>query len=259
MGADMLVRGEGGKMELTTEGKVVLEAARRIEVELGACMRSVEELRDGRAGLVQLGVVSTGKYFAPGLVATLKQVFPDIKVELVVGNRGQTITALETREIQLAIMGRPPRFPPNHSDPIGPHPHVLIAPPDHAFVGRSDISPEELMGETFIAREEGSGTRILMSRFLDRIGEGRDYDTTSMSSNETIKQAVMAGLGLAIISQHTVVDELHTGRLVTLDLPGLPIERAWYLITRADIPLSPAAERIRAHISGMKGGFLPRL
>lgn len=115
------------------------------------------------------------------------------------------------------------------------------------------------MEETFIAREEGSGTRILMSRFLDRIGEGRIYDTTTMSSNETIKQAVMAGLGLAIISQHTVVDELHTGRLVTLNLPGLPIERAWYLITHADIPLSPAAERIRAHISGMKGGFLPQL
>ena len=95
--------------------------------------------------------------------------------------------------------------------------------------------------------------------FLDRIGEGRVYDITTMSSNETIKQAVMAGLGIALISQHTVVDELHSGRLVALDLPGLPIERAWYLITRADVPLSPAAQRIRAHISGMKGAFLPQL
>ncbi|MCB1350675.1 MAG: LysR family transcriptional regulator, partial [Maritimibacter sp.] len=112
---------------------------------------------------------------------------------------------------------------------------------------------------TFIVREEGSGTRILMERFLDRIGEGRVYDITTMSSNETIKQAVMAGLGIALISQHTVVDELHSGRLVALDLPGLPIERAWYLITRADVPLSPAAQRIRAHISGMKGAFLPQL
>jgi LysR family transcriptional regulator, low CO2-responsive transcriptional regulator len=257
--ADMLCRGPTGKMELTNEGVLVLETIRRIEVELDACMRSVAELRDGRAGLVQLGVVSTGKYFAPGLVATLKQVFPEIKVELVVGNREQTVAALETRQVQLAIMGRPPRFPVNHSEPIGPHPHVLVAPPDHWLAGRATIDPEDLIDETFISREEGSGTRILMTRFLDRIGEGRIYDMTTMSSNETIKQAVMAGLGIALISQHTVVEELHSGRLVTLDLPGLPIERAWYLLTRADVPLSPAARRVSAHISAMKGSFLPQL
>ncbi|GKY86237.1 LysR family regulator CbbR [Sinisalibacter aestuarii] len=259
MGAEMLRRGPSGKMEITDEGALVLETIRRVEVELDACMRSVAELRDGRAGLVQLGVVSTGKYFAPRLVATLKQVFPEIKVELVVGNREQTVAALESRQVQLAIMGRPPRFPINHSEPVGPHPHVLIAPPDHWLAKRDRIDPEDLIDETFIAREEGSGTRILMTRFLDRIGEGRIYDMTTMSSNETIKQAVMAGLGIALISQHTVVEELHGGRLVTLDMPGLPIERAWYLLARADVPLSPAARRIRTHISGMKGSFLPQL
>jgi len=259
VGAEMLKKGQSGKMELTDEGTLVLETTRRIEGELDACMRSVTELRDGRAGLVQLGVVSTGKYFAPSLVATLKQIFPDIKVELIVGNRGQTVDAFESRKIQLAIMGRPPRYPLNHSEAIGPHPHVLVAPPDHWLAGRRQIDPESLIDETFIAREQGSGTRILMERFLDRIGEGRIYDVTTMSSNETIKQAVMAGLGIALISQHTVVEELHNDRLITLDIPGLPIERAWYLITRADVPLSPAAQRIRGHISGMKGSFLPKL
>lgn len=259
IGADMLRRGETGKMELTDEGVLALASTRRIEVELDACMRGVAELRDGRAGLVQLGVVSTGKYFAPGLIATLKKAYPDIKVELLVGNRGQMVSALESRQVQLAIMGRPPRFPINHSEPVGPHPHVLIAPPDHWLAGRSRIDPEALIDESFIVREEGSGTRILMTRFLDRIGEGRIYDVTTMSTNETIKQAVIAGLGIAIISQHTVVDELHSGRLVTLDIPGLPIERAWYLITRADVPLTPAARRISEHISSMKGSFLPQL
>ncbi|OIP87755.1 MAG: LysR family transcriptional regulator [Rhodobacterales bacterium CG2_30_65_12] len=259
VGAEILRRGANGKMEITTEGTLVLESVRRIEVELDACMRAVAELRSGRAGLVQLGVVSTGKYFAPKLVATLKQVFPDIRVELVVGNRGQTVAALESRQIQFAIMGRPPRFPVNHSEPIGPHPHVLIAPPDHWLAGRTRIDPEALIDETFLAREEGSGTRILMERFLDRIGDGRVYDVTTMSSNETIKQAVMAGLGIALISQHTVVEELHNGRLITIDLPGLPIERAWYLIARADVPLSPAARRIRAYVSQMNGSFLPQL
>lgn len=259
VGAELLRRGTNGKMELTDEGALVLESIRRIDVELDACLRTVAEFRDGRTGLVQLGVVSTGKYFAPGLVAALKKDFPDIKVELLVGNREQTVSALESRQIQMAIMGRPPRFPLNHSELIGPHPHVLIAPPDHWLAGRTRIDPESLIDESFIAREEGSGTRALMARFLDRIGEGRIYDVTTMSTNETIKQAVMAGLGIALISQHTVVDELQSGRLVALDLPGLPIERAWYLITRADVPLSPAARRISAHISQMKGSFLPQL
>ena len=256
--AEVLRRGDAGKMELTDEGRLVLEAARRIDIELDACLRGVAELRDGRAGLVKLGVVSTGKYFAPRLVATLKRVFPSIKVELVVGNREQTIAALDAREVHMAIMGRPPRLPANHSEIIGPHPHVLIAPPDHRLAGRRNVDPEELTDETFIAREEGSGTRILMTRFLDKIGEGRGYDMTVMSSNETIKQAVKAGLGIALISQHTVCDELASGRLVMLDLPGLPIERSWYLLHRANTELGPAAERIRTHVSAMKGSFLPR-
>jgi phosphoserine phosphatase len=98
-----------------------------------------------------------------------------------------------------------------------------------------------------------------MSRFLDRLGDGRPYDVITMSSNETIKQAVIAGLGIALISQHTVVEELHAGRLVTLDLPGLPIERTWFLLHRADTPLTPAAQRIRDHVAAMQGSFLPQL
>ena len=258
LGADVLRRGDAGRMELTDEGQVVLEAANRIEAELDICLKSVAAIRDGHAGLVRLGVVSTGKYFAPALVAHLKTAFPAIKVELTVGNRGQIIEALDYRQIQLAIMGRPPRSPANTAEPVGPHPHVFIAPPDHPLAGNR-VTPEALLGETIIEREPGSGTRILLSRFMDRIGQGAPYDTMAMSSNETIKQAVIAGLGIALISQHTVVEELHQGRLVTLDISGLPIERAWYLLHRSDTDLSAAAQKIRAHISGMKGSFLPKL
>ncbi len=259
MKADMLRRGDAGKMELTDEGALVLDAAGRIESELETCLKSVTALRNGFIGLVRLGVVSTGKYFAPSLVALLKREFPDIKVELTIGNRGQIISALENRQIQLAIMGRPPRAPANVSEPIGPHPHVLIAPPGHRLAGQAAIAPADLLKETIIGREVGSGTRILMTRFLDRIGEGATYDCLPMNSNETIKQAVIAGLGVALISQHTVVEELHSGRLVTLTMPGLPIERSWYLLNRSDTDLSAAAKRIKAHISAMKGSFLPQL
>lgn len=258
MKADMLRRGDHGRMELTDEGRLVLASVQRIESELETCMKSVAALRDGHTGLVRLGVVSTGKYFAPGLVVSLKREFPDIKVELTVGNRQQIIAALEARQIQLAVMGRPPRAPANTSVLVGPHPHVIIAAPDHPLAGGA-VDPAALLKETIIGREEGSGTRILMSRFLDRIGEGTPYDCISMSSNETIKQAVIAGLGVALISQHTVVEELHAGRLVALDMPGLPIERAWYLLHRSDDDLSAAAKRIKAHVAGLDGAFLPQL
>jgi len=258
MKADMLRRGDAGKMELTDEGRIALDAAGRIEAELDICMKSVAALRDGHVGLVRLGVISTGKYFAPALVATLKNEFPDIKVELTIGNRGQIIAALENRQIQLAIMGRPPRAPANTSETLGPHPHVIIASPDHPLAGVASVDPSDLLRETIIGRENGSGTRILMTRFLDRIGEGATYDCLAMSSNETIKQAVIAGLGIALISQHTVMEELHSGRLVALNMPGLPIERAWYLLNRSDTDLSAAAKRVKAHISGMKGSFLPQ-
>jgi len=258
METEILRRGDAGRMELTDEGQLVLEAAGRIEAELDNCLRSVSALRDGNTGLVRLGVVSTGKYFAPALVAHLKDEFPDIKVELTIGNRGQIITALDNRQIQLAIMGRPPRIPANDAEVLGPHPHVFIAPPDHPLVKGSKVTAQDLLDETIIEREIGSGTRILLTRFMDRIGQGASYETMSMGSNETIKQAVIAGLGIALISQHTVCEELHNRRLVTLDMPGLPIERSWYLLARTDTKLSAAAEKIKAHISDMKGSFLPR-
>ena len=222
-------------------------------------MRSVSELRDGRAGFVQLGVVSTGKYFAPGLVATLKQAFPEIKVELIVGNRGQTVAALESRQVQMAIMGRPPRTPAVHAEPIGEHPHVMIAAADHPLAGRRGIAPQALLDQTFIAREQGSGTRILMTRYLDRIGGGTPYRLVEMDSNETIKQAVMAGLGIAMISQHTVTEELRSGRLVALDADTLPIRRQWYLLHRADLDMSPTLNTVFNHIAEQKGAFRPSL
>lgn len=259
MQVEILHRGEAGRMELTEEGRVVLESAQRIEAELQACMRSVAALRDGYEGLVRLGVVSTGKYFAPQLVARLKKDLPGIRIELDIGNREETLQAFDRRLIDLAIMGRPPRGPANEAEPIGPHPHVLIAPPDHPLVGLATIDPKALLRETIIEREPGSGTRILMMRYMDRIGQGAPYETMTLSSNESIKQAVAAGLGIALISQHTVVDELRTGRLATISAPGLPIERTWYLLNRIDTELSPAGRRVKAHIAGLKGSFLPHL
>ncbi len=244
---------------LTAEGEALLSTALQIDSALDSCLDKVRALRDGQSGVAVLGVVSTGKYFAPGLVVRLRDAYPDIDVILKVGNRDKIINDLKQGAIELAIMGRPPRSPANISYEIGPHPHVIVASPGHRLAQIGNISPADLLSETFISRELGSGTRILMMRYLDRMGEGMTYRQVEMGSNETIKQAVIAGLGIAMISQHTVTDELNSGRLVALDVPGLPIVRHWYLLHRTDLRMTPTLETVRDFILGLKADFLPRL
>lgn len=242
---------------LTPEGHAVLDAERQIGEVLNTCLDRVRALRDGQSGVVVLGVVSTGKYFAPGLVAKLRDAFPDIDVVLKVGNRDKIISDLQNRAIELAIMGRPPRRPNVTAHELGPHPHVIVAAPDHPLAGQDSVSPDDLLAATFILREQGSGTRILMARYLDRIGEGAPYRQIEMGSNETIKQAVIANLGIAMISQHTVTEEIRAGRLVFVNAPGLPIERHWYLLHRQDFHLPETHQTVRNFVLGLKAEYLP--
>lgn len=258
-GVPLLDRARPGDMRLTQAGELLAAAAERIETELTRTMRDIAAVAEGKIGHVRLGVVSTGKYFAPALVARLMAQCPEIGIQLEVGNREQIIAMLRAGALHLAIMGRPPREPLVVSEVIGPHPHVLIAPPDHRLAGRAGVARDELIRETFILREEGSGTRILMNRYLDRIGEGQPFDSLVMGSNETIKQAVMAGLGIALISMHTVIEELRSGRLVQLAGETMPIMRSWFLLYPAEAGLTPASRRLHALISQSAGDFLPTL
>ncbi|MBI1217932.1 MAG: LysR family transcriptional regulator [Rhodobacteraceae bacterium] len=243
--------------QLTEAGRALLEAAERIEVILSQCGGQVDALSRGQAGKVVLGVVSTGKYFAPKLVKRLKTLCPEIDIVLRVGNRDDVIRDLERHAADLTVMGRPPRWPPLETEPLGPHPHGLVAAPDHPLAGKHGVTAADLASQTFLAREDGSGTRILMTRYLDRIGDGQVFETVEMGSNETIKQAVIAGLGIALLSLHTVMDELHAGRLVLIDAPGLPIVRHWFLVWPADKPMRPVTDRVRGAILELNGGFLP--
>lgn len=242
---------------LTDSGAALLEAANRIEVILSQAAHQIAALERGHAGQVVLSVVSTAKYFAPRLVKRLKEICPEIEIVLRVGNRGDVIRDLEIQAADLTIMGRPPRWPRLETASIGPHPHGLVCAPDHPLATRAAIGAGDLEGETFLAREHGSGTRILMTRYLDRIGDGFVYETVEMGSNETIKQAVIAGLGLAFLSLHTVMDELHAGRLVALDAPGLPILRQWYLAWPMEQEMRPVTARLRDAILALEGNFLP--
>jgi LysR family transcriptional regulator, low CO2-responsive transcriptional regulator len=258
-GCDMLHRDSHGRFTLTGEGAALLEAHKRSQSDFRMAVQRIDALHKGLAGTVVLGVVSTGKYFAPGLVAQLRREHPDIEVVLKVGNRNMIISALEDRAIDLAIMGRPPRMPTVTAYVIGNHPHVLVVPPGHRLLAVPRIDPEDILAEPFILREEGSGTRILCVRYLDRIGGGQPYESVEMGSNETIKQAVIAGLGIALISFHTVTEELRAGRLIAPVVRDIPIMRSWFVLHRQDQTLPGATERVLDFIRAQKDGFLPKL
>lgn len=250
---------DGSGSGLTDEGRTLADAATRIEVILSQAAEEITAMKAGHLGRVRLGVVSTGKYFAPRLVKILRTLAPGTEVSLRVGNRDLVITDLETGAIDLAIMGRPPLTPKVDAVPLGPHPHGLIAAPDHPLANRHALSAADLVDELFISREQGSGTRILMTRYLDRIGDGQVFRFVEMGSNETIKQSVMAGLGIAFLSLHTATEELAQKRLILLDAPQLPIMRHWFLVSLAARHQSPPSISIARSIVALNGSYLPKL
>ncbi len=258
--APMLMRhSDGAGSGLTGEGRVVADAATRIEVILSQVAEEITAMKAGKLGRVRLGVVSTGKYFAPRLVKILRTLVPDTEVSLRVGNRDQVLSDLDTGTVDMAIMGRPPLTPKVDAVPLGPHPHGLIAAPDHPLAGYRALSAADLKHEIFISREEGSGTRALMSRYLDRISDGQVFRLVEMGSNETIKQSVMAGLGIAFLSLHTATDELALGRLVLLNGPQLPIMRHWFLVSLATRAQTSASLEVARNIDALNGTYLPKL
>jgi DNA-binding transcriptional LysR family regulator len=227
-------------MRPTAAGLAFLDAAQAIEERLRMLDDQMDAIRGVRTGSIRIGAVSTAKYFAPRLMAAFMAEYPDIDMRLVIGNRAATIASLKNRDIDLALMGRPAKDVPVRASAFGDHPLVIVAPPDHPLAGARDISKERIAEEHFIIREPGSGTRISLEIFLSEIPGRIDEPGIEMDSNETIKQAVMAGLGIAFISAHTVAFEVEAGRLVILDVAGMPIRRQWFSVMRSDHAITPA-------------------
>ena len=246
----------GERFVLTAAGQEALRAARSVETVIDDLEARFEALRGGVAGHVSVGIVSTAKYFAPRMVGAFARKHPDVKVSLTVGNREQIIAALRDFTIDVAIMGRPPVDQNCAANLIGDHPHLIVAEPGHPLARQTDINPRFLSAETFVVREPGSGTRGLMETFFANAGVKPNYGL-EIDSNETIKQAVMAGLGIAFISAHTVTAELAENRLAKLDVQGLPVVRNWYVMRRLDRRQLPAARAMQEFIVEHRADFLP--
>ncbi len=257
VGLPLLERGPDGQRP-TEAGRILLDAGRRVEAELAACDEALQSLRAARTGRVTLGAVSTAKYFAPHVIASFQEVKPDVTVALTIGNRDRVLRQLENYEIDFAIMGRPPRALEVVQEVFGEHPYVFIARPTHQLVGRSRVPIARIAEETMLVRESGSGTRLHLDALFST-AEPQPPVGMEITSNETIKQAVIAGLGIALISAHTIAAEVHDGRLAVLDVEGLPIRRHWLVVRMARRSVSPATQSLWDFILREAASRLPSL
>jgi DNA-binding transcriptional LysR family regulator len=244
-------------MRPTAAGLAVVDAAQAIEERLRLLQDQMDAIKGVRSGSLRLGVVSTAKYFAPSLMAAFMKEHPDIEMRLVVGNRAETIASLKNHDVDIALMGRPPKDVPVRASAFGDHPLVIVAPPDHPMAAAREISKERIAEEHFLIREPGSGTRISLEIFLADVPGRIDDLGVEMGSNETIKQAVMAGLGIAFISAHTIASEVEAGRLVILDVVGMPIRRQWFAVMRTDHATSPAMATFHDFLMRKGAAHLP--
>jgi LysR family transcriptional regulator, low CO2-responsive transcriptional regulator len=235
----------GKKVAPTDAGRALLGYARIVLQALRDADQSLMALNGVLRGRAKLGAVSTAKYIVPHIMARFQQQFPGVLIDLRFGNRRQIATALARGEIELAVMGRPPEESDLTADAFAAHPTLLVAAPSHPLAAAPGLVPADLAGIALIAREEGSGTRLLMEKLCADAGI-RPRIAMTTDSNETIKQAVVAGMGVAVLSQHTVGLELALGLLKTLPMQGFPLLRSWFVAHRRAMPLMPAHARLRA-------------
>jgi DNA-binding transcriptional LysR family regulator len=245
----------GKKVFLTEAGEEIARQARRIAQQLREADEALDALKGVRGGHLAIGVISTAKYFAPRLLAEFRRRKPGVELDLRVHNRETVVRQLADNEIDLAIMGQPPQDFATVAEAFADHPLVIVAAPDHPLAKKKQIAPAQLDEETFLIREPGSGTRATMERYFADAGVAPRH-FMEMVGNETIKQAVMAGLGLTFISAHAVSLECEVGRLVRLPVTGTPVVRRWFVVHRAEKELLPMAATFREFLLAEAPGLL---
>ncbi len=239
---DVLVDGRR-EIRLTPAGDILVRRAREVMTALESAGVELLARRGVVAGTVEIVAVSTAEYFVPRLLAELNARYPDISFRLSVQNRDGVHARLSEQRMVVAIMGAPPRNIPVTAVPFAPHALSFVASPDHELAGKKAIPPASLTDERLLLRERGSGTRDHLERYLKTHGV-RPYRADELGSNETLKQAAMAGLGVALLSHHVFGMELAAGRLARLDVSGTPVLRQWNVVVRSDLTVTPAVRTL---------------
>jgi len=219
----------GKKTFPTAAGKTVYDASLDITNRLADLKNSIEELKGTVKGTLQMSVVTTAKYFLPKLLGVFLQQYPDVEPKLKFTNRARVIERLMNNDDDFVVMGQIPKDENLESYPFLNNILGIVAHNDHPLANKKNITIEELANQRFLIRESGSGTHYVFNQLLQQHGvEIEPY--MELGSGEAIKQAVMAGLGIAVISLHSIQLERDVNKLTVLDVEGFPLKRQWYAV-----------------------------
>jgi DNA-binding transcriptional LysR family regulator len=236
-----LIEHIGKELHLTVAGEEVFEAARDVLARLGDLETSLNDLRGEVAGPLNVHVVSSGKYFMPQLLGSFVRRYPKVEPRLQITNRASLLSSLARNQSDLYIMGQPPEGVSVVEYPFLENILVVVARPDHPLAGKKKIALAQIAKERFVGRESGSGTRKAVEKLFH--DKGLDISAyIELDSAEGIKQGVMGGLGIGVLSKHSLRLELDAGELVVLDVAGFPLRRRWYVSHREGKRLSRAAQ-----------------
>lgn len=242
-----LLEQTGKKISLTSAGGLMLSYSREI---LGKCQeadQSLKSLKSGASQPLKVGVTTSGSYFFPRLLNEFSLKNPGTTYELIVASRDEVTKKLEAGELDIAVMANAPDTEDIVVEYLAPHNFVLVAAPDHPLSAQTGLVAEDLSLERFITRERGTDTRTVMSSVLN--GRFDPAKLREFPCTEAIKQAVMAGMGIALLSAHAVRLELQSELLNVLDVEGFPVQRSWTLAYVANRPLSPVCETFRKFVT----------
>lgn len=230
----------GKKIYLTRAGIEMLHYSRSIMQQFREAEDAMSQLKGISGGRLNVAVISAGDYFFPRLLAEFMQRHAGVTLNLAVHNREELLHQLAGNLTDLAVMVRPPEGMDTISESFAPHPYVIVAAPNHRLVGERNVPLAALADEAFVAREKGSDTwNSMQEGFAGRLSNLRI--AMEIKSTETIKQAVIANMGIAFLSAHTVGLELQTGNLAVLDIEGFPVMLNWYVVHRKNKRLPPVA------------------
>lgn len=234
----------GKKIYLTAAGAVLLDICRGIIQQFEVAESAMTQFKGVSGGKLNVAVISAGDYFFPRLLVEFIRRHSGVVLNFTVHNREGLLSHMLSNLTDLAIMVRPPHEVDMVSEAFAPHPYVIVAAPDHALVHDRDIPMQRLLHEPFVVREKGSDTWQSMEEGFGSHLAGIKI-AMEIKSTETIKQAVMAGMGVGFLSAHTIGQELRTGSLKVLDVAGFPLMLNWYVVQRRHKRLPPVAQAFK--------------
>ena len=234
----------GKKIYLTAAGAALLPASRAIIEQFRQAEETMAGFKGIRGGRLRISVISAGDYFFPQLLVQFMRRHEGVELDFVVCNREELLQQLADNLTDLAVMVRPPVDADTVQHAFAPHPYLIVAAPGHPLAGKKRIAVTRLEGQPFVVRERGSDTWQSMQQGFGARLEHL-HIAMQIRSTETIKQAVMAGMGISFLSAHTVHRELRSGSLVALDVQGFPLRLNWYLVHRVTKQLAPVAQAFK--------------